>query len=161
MKRIAKFSALALVAAAGLAALALDRDGRPQTPALPGPGATLVSLDLQGPSSLEENSLQRYVLLARYDDETVVDVTQQAEWRVDSPYAHVEGGALSVRDLPADQTVTLSAWITHGLALKASRTLTLVDRSEHPEPAKQAPAGSFSAREHAPQGAKDAAARGT
>jgi hypothetical protein len=161
MKRIAKFSALALIAAVSLVAMARDRDVRSDDDRLPGTGATLVSLDLQGPSSLEENSMQRYVLLARYDDETVVDVTGQAEWRVDSPHAHVEGGVLSVRDLPADQTVTLSAWITHGLALKAARTLTLVDRSENPEPAKQAPAGSFSAREHTPRGEENPAIRGS
>ena len=161
MKRIAKLSVLTLIAAVGVAALARDRVGRSDDARLPAPGATVVSLDLQGPSSLEENSMQPYVLLARYDDETVVDVTEQAQWRVDSPHAHVEGGVLSVRDLPADQTVTLNAWITHGLALKASRTLTLIDRSEHPEPARQAPAGSFSARQHAPRGEEETAARGT
>jgi hypothetical protein len=161
MKRIAKPSALALIAAVSLVALARDRDVRPDDARLPRAGATLVSLDLQGPSSLEENSMQRYALLARYDDETVVDVTEQAEWRVDSPHAHVERGVLSVRDLPADQAVTLSAWVTQGLALKAARTVTLVDRSGNPEPAKQSPAGSFSAREHAPHGEEKTAARGT
>ncbi len=161
MKRIAPLSTLVLIAAMGLAALARHRDGRSENAALPGPGATLISLDLQGPSSLEENSMQRYVLLARYDDETTVDVTEQAEWRVDSPHARVAGGVLSVRELPADQTVTLTAWITHGLALKAARTVTLIDRSERPEPGKQAPAGSFSAREHAPPAGQNPAARGT
>ena len=153
MKRIAKLSVLTLIAAVGVAALARDRVDHSDDARLPSPGATVVSLDLQGPSSLEENAMQRYVLLARYDDETVVDVTEQAQWRVDSPHAHVEGGVLSVRDLPADQTVTLSAWITHGLALKAARTLTLVDldRSVPPEPAKNSPVGSVTTRELAPR----------
>lgn len=40
-------------------------------------------------------------------------------------------------------------------------SLTLVDSSEHPEPSKEAPAASFSARDHAPQGANNLAAQGT
>ncbi len=156
MKRIAPRIAMALLFAAALASLALDPGPPPGQADRAGPGAVLLTLDLQGPSSVDENSLQRYTLLARYDDGTSVDVTDRAVWQVDSPRARVTRGALTVAEVQGDRTATLSAWFTDGLSLKAARTVTLADRGEGP-----GPAGFFSARDRALPAGERAGGRGT
>ncbi len=128
MKRIMTLLAMVLVAAVALAAVARDPGAVPEEPARTGPVPVLLVLDLQGPSAVTENSAERYTLIARYDDGAVADVTDRAQWTVDSPYADVTRGVLTVIDVPSEQTVTLSAWINEGLSLKAARTVTLVDR---------------------------------
>lgn len=115
------------------------------------PEAILLLLDLNGPASVEANSGARFTLTARYSDGTTEDVTDRAEWSVDSPYAAVHRGTLAVGAGITDPTFTVTAWFTDGLSLKASRTLTLTATPDANDPA--APPSSGDVAEQSLRGA--------
>jgi len=147
MRRIAPLFTMALLAAATLASLAWDPVPPPEGAGRPGPRATLLTLDLQGPSSVGENSTEGYILVARYDDGSSVEVTDRAAWSVDSPWASVTRGVLTVAAVPGERKATLNAWFTDGLSLKAARTVILAGPMERPGATEGGPAGSFSAQD--------------
>lgn len=129
---------LILLATGAVAALILSVIARePGTPhadqARAQEKAVLLSLEIQGPSSVNARCAERFTLTAVYSDGTAADVTDRAEWSIDSPYAAAAGGVLSVRALPADQKATVSAWFTDGLSFKAARTVVLSSNNSRAE----------------------------
>ncbi|MEW6487723.1 MAG: hypothetical protein AB1578_07395 [Thermodesulfobacteriota bacterium] len=125
VKRILFLLATGVVAALLLAFIAREPGTSHAEQARAEEKAVLLSLEIQGPSSVNARSAERFTLAARYSDGTVADVTDRAEWSIDSPYAALAGGVLAVRDLPADQVATVTAWFTEGLSFKAARTVGL------------------------------------
>jgi hypothetical protein len=138
VKRILLLLATGVVAALVLAVIAREPGGSRAHQARGEEKAVLLSLEIQGPSSVNARSVERFTLTARYSDGRVADVTDRAQWSIDSPYAAVDGGVVSVRALAADQEATVTAWFTEGLSFKAARTVTLSAQDgstqEPPEP---------------------------
>lgn len=144
MSYVKALAATALVAAAALLlvfsdVLRADPTGHSQRPVsgeslqqkrTPAPGAALLVTEVRGPSAVGENSGERFALLARYEDGAVVDVTNLAEWQVDSEYAMVSAGFLRAFEVPEDQKITLTAWYTDGLSIKATYSVTIEDRGQ-------------------------------
>jgi hypothetical protein len=143
MRRITIFFCLVLAAAVILGATAERFVNSPQRTRRD-PSARLLLLDLQGPSTVAANSAERYALIARYTDGTAVDVTDRAEWSVDSPYARVDRGVLTVAELPGVHSMTVTAWFADGLSLKASLPLRRKGPWQGPEPGTNDPGGLFS-----------------
>lgn len=125
VKRILILLAMGFVVALLLAVIAREPGTAHSEQARAQEKAVLLSLEIQGPSSVKARSAERFTLTARYSDGTAADVTDRAEWSIDSPYAAVAGGVLSVGDLPADQEATVTAWFSEGLSFKAARTVAL------------------------------------
>ena len=124
MKRTMVFASAFLVAAVALISIAHE----PTAPlkVIPtGKAPGLLTLDLQGPKSVSPNSAERFTLVARYTDGTEIDVSDRAEWSVDSPRATVTQGMLNVYPASSQGSVSLTAWFTDDLSLKASRTVEL------------------------------------
>ncbi len=151
MKRIASLFALCLLGAATLAAVARE----PLTaPAGNGadPAGQLLILDLQGPSSAAPHSSERYTLIAHYADGSSVDVTERATWSVEPPLARVAGGVLVVPEAAGPDALTVTAWFSDGLALKASRRVTLTEPPPSEPRASRAPEAAPTAPGHDGQG---------
>lgn len=94
------------------------------------PSPVLLLIDIHGPASVQENAKGRYTLVARYSDGTSLDVTDRAEWSVDSARAAVSRGILTAFEVRRNEKVEMTAWFTDGLSLKASRALTIVSQPE-------------------------------
>lgn len=71
---------------------------------------TLVSLAIQGPDVVNENSTASYTCVATYDDDSTSDVTGSAAWSEDSPYASISAaGVLTAGLVTGERQVTVTA----------------------------------------------------
>lgn len=116
------------------------------------PDATLLLLELHGPASVEADSAARYTLVARYSDGTTAEVTDRAEWSVDSPFAVIDRGALATGAAPASHAFTVTAWFTDGLSLKAARQVSVSGGEGAPPFNAPSPAAGVAARARAAAG---------
>jgi formylglycine-generating enzyme required for sulfatase activity len=112
----------------------------------------VASIEVRGPSSVDEQSSANYTCVARFREGPSLDVTHSAScnWQVDkSTVAVTSPGQLSVGSLSSSDTCTLTvtytSWITSdtGHKFTASMPLTLVNRSGALSGMSLIPAGSF------------------
>ncbi|MGE5190204.1 MAG: hypothetical protein ACM3NF_09120 [Gemmatimonadota bacterium] len=89
--------------------------------------ATLSSLSIAGPSSVNENGSATYAATATWSDGTLGPVT--AAWSEDSAYASISaGGVLTTSLVTGNQAVTVSAsYASGGVTRTASAQVTIVD----------------------------------
>lgn len=93
-----------------------------------GAKATLLSLSIQGPVAVPENSTANYTAMATFSNGVVQNVTSSAAWSENSPYATVKGGVLTTAEVAGNQTVTVTASYTSGGVTKtASQVVTIQD----------------------------------
>ncbi|MDH3981380.1 MAG: hypothetical protein OES84_00595 [Kiritimatiellaceae bacterium] len=84
--------------------------------------AQLSSLDINGPASVEEGSTGQYSCIAHFPDGTTQTVVP--DWDEDSIYGSISAsGLLTADNVPADQTLTVSA--SFG-GLTSSKNVTLI-----------------------------------
>ncbi len=89
--------------------------------------ATLSSLAITGPSSVNENSSATYAATATWSDGTTTSVTPV--WSENSSYASISaGGVLTATAVTANQAVTVTASYTAGSVTRtASASVTILD----------------------------------
>lgn len=77
---------------------------------------TLTQLSIDGPSSVDENSIAGYTATATFSNDETKLVTMDANWSViPSLYASISGsGELTTLKVPSNQTVTISTEYTFG-----------------------------------------------
>lgn len=73
------------------------------------PAATLVSVDVTGPATVNENSNVQYTCTAYYDDASSVDVTTGATWKDNSSSASISTGLLTAASVSSDSPCRLTA----------------------------------------------------
>jgi hypothetical protein len=89
---------------------------------------TLTSLKIIGPSSVEENSYATYRARAKLSDKSVLWVTANALWNMNSPYAHLNNNQLVTKDVSSDQTVKITASYSYnGVTKQAEKYVVITD----------------------------------
>lgn len=95
----------------------------------------LVSIDLNGPSEIDENSIATYTVTAHFDDSTSTGVTPTT-FTSSNPGAgtfNQETGVLEVGELSTDQTTTISATYSfNGVTRDATLTVECIDQTVYP-----------------------------
>jgi outer membrane protein assembly factor BamB/formylglycine-generating enzyme required for sulfatase activity len=98
--------------------------------------ATLSSLTIEGPATIDEGSSAQYTATARFTDGSSRDVTDSCSWSENSSYATVSShGLLVASNVPSDATVTLSAeYTTGGVTRTDTHRITILDEAGQPTP---------------------------
>jgi hypothetical protein len=93
---------------------------------------SLTGLSITGASSVNENSTSNYTATATFSDRTTQDVTDTADWSVESLYATINDSAvLSTSGVTSDCTVTVKASYRFDSVTKtAQKMVTIVDVPE-------------------------------
>ena len=74
------------------------------------PDPVIESITITGPTTVEEETTVSYSLKANFSDGTSENITSEADWSVDSPYASIDAnGTLTALSVTADQVVTITA----------------------------------------------------
>ena len=96
-------------------------------------GKSLVSVKVDGPAQVPENTSAQYTATAGFSDNTTQDVTAPAAWGDNSSYATITAGLLAAGSVNTNQSVTLTAsYIYNGV--KQSGTLTITITNGTPPP---------------------------
>jgi hypothetical protein len=99
---------------------------------------TLVSIAIQGPADVNENSQASYTVIATYDDNSTAGVSPDTFTSSNSGVGSFASGTgvLTVPELLANQSTTLSAAYTeNGVARSATKTVTAHDLTVYPQSA--------------------------
>ena len=93
------------------------------------PDASLVSVEVTGPSEAAEDTSVGFTCTAHYSNGDSKDVTAQSSWSDDSSYASFSSpGHLHVDELPADRSCTITAEYSEANVTEAdSMTISLRD----------------------------------
>ncbi|MFO7937975.1 MAG: T9SS type A sorting domain-containing protein [Kiritimatiellia bacterium] len=70
---------------------------------------TVLSLVIEGPSEVDENSTATYTCTALWNDLSESDVTASAAWNTESSYAVINGGVLETSNVSMDEEITITA----------------------------------------------------
>ena len=91
--------------------------------------ATLSSLAITGPASVNESSKAGYTATATFSDRTTRTVTTQVRWSENSSYATISsGGALTTSAVGSNQTVTITAqYSSNGVTRTATKSITIAN----------------------------------
>jgi len=89
-------------------------------------------LEVSGPDSVNENTGNTpYRATATFSDNSTLNVTSQATWSGDSPYASIDGGVLTTTEVTGNQPVTVTTtWSTGGVSRTGTKTVTIVDTTD-------------------------------
>ncbi|UCG56976.1 MAG: hypothetical protein JSU70_19190 [Phycisphaerales bacterium] len=92
-----------------------------------GPPPELVVLHIEGPNDVVARSSAQYAAIARYDDESIKDVTVSADWWLDPSGLDSidETGLLTVADVSARRTVTVHARYSEGQVTREAQKSVL------------------------------------
>ena len=94
------------------------------------PAATLMSLAVTGPDTVEEGASADFSAVASYADGSQKAVTTAAQWSEDSSFAAIAAGKLTASAVSSEQTVTVSAGFTAGSVTKsAARIIRIIRRA--------------------------------
>jgi PKD repeat protein len=95
---------------------------------------TLNSVTINGPSSVDENTIADYGCTAHFSDGSDTNVTSQASWSENTAYTTISSsGRLSVGDLSSDQTCTVTASYTYNGVTKSASKSVALRKTSHPD----------------------------
>jgi hypothetical protein len=84
-------------------------------PALPEPEPQVLRLEIVGPNEVAEKFHAQYDAVAVYDDGSITDVTDSADWSVEpETYANISAGLLTTETLDLPQVITITVEYTEG-----------------------------------------------
>ena len=94
------------------------------------PAATLTSLAIGGPDTVEEGAAAQLTATATYSDSSQRSVTATASWSDNSAFAAIAAGKLTAAAVTAEQSVTVTAKATDGAVTRsASRIIRIIRRT--------------------------------
>ena len=92
--------------------------------------ATLVKLEIAGPSQVQENSTAQFSAMAYYDDGRVRNRTLVAQWSIDSaPSASLDtNGVLTTTELftPVQPVTIHATYSENGVSVEAQKTINVI-----------------------------------
>jgi hypothetical protein len=93
--------------------------------------ATLTSLSVSGPTSVNENSGAQYTATAYWSDGSNTNVTSSASWSENSSYASISNsGYLSTSSVSSNQSVTITAsYSSGGVTRSDTHSVTIVNQA--------------------------------
>ena len=91
----------------------------------------LLSLSIDGPAEVSENTTTELTATAGFSDGSTLSVTDSVSWRDDSPYASVtDDGLLVALDVDADEFVTITGSYTHeNVTETLQKTVTILNEN--------------------------------
>ena len=94
------------------------------------PAASLTSLAITGPDTVEEGTAADFSAVASYSDGSRKTVTTAARWSEDSSYAAIASGRLTAATITSEQTVAVKAsFAATGVTKSAARIIRIIRRA--------------------------------
>jgi len=84
-------------------------------------------VSVSGPSQVSESSTAHYTCTAVFSDSSIADVSAQANWSENSPYAAISAdGRLNVGSLTSDRSCTVTATYAHSSGTRSDNMVVLL-----------------------------------